>query len=62
MGPKLLKPKKVSYVVYPNLTWNQTRKIISAHKKKRMGILEAAYEVEQIGNDAYHVRMEYFAK
>ena len=62
MEPRLLKPKAVAVRQYRLLTWNETKKVISAHKKKRMGIQEAAYDVEQVGENLYDVRMEYISK
>ncbi len=61
MEPRLLKPKRVGIRQYYDLTWEQVRKVISAHKKKKMGILEAAYEVEP-SEKGYNVRMEYISK
>lgn len=66
MEPRLLKPKKVMIRNYRLLTWDEVRKIISAHKKTKLGIQEAAYEVNEVtepeGTSFYNVRMEYLIK
>lgn len=59
---KLLKPKKVTVRKYSDLTFAEMKRVITAHKKKVMGIIEAAYEVEELENGKYNVWMEYIAK
>jgi hypothetical protein len=65
---ELLKPKKIVVRHFRNLTWAQAMKVARAHKSKKYGILEAAYEVvpaykvEPSVDSKYNVRMEYIAK
>jgi len=59
---ELLKPKKIVVRHFRNLTWAQAMKVARAHKSKKYGLLEAAYEVVPSIRDKYNVRMEYTAK
>ena len=59
---KILKPKKVVVRKYYNLTFLEMKRVITAHKKKKMGILEAAYEVDEIEPGKYNIWMEYISK
>lgn len=58
---KLLNPKVVVRKYY-NLSFSEMKRVITAHKKRKMGILLAAYEVEETEKGQYNVWMEYIAK
>lgn len=60
--PILLKPKKIFIRSYYGVSHASMLKLIRTWKQKKFGLLEAAYDVEEIGKDKYNVRMEYTVK
>lgn len=59
MEATILKPK-VFVRLYKNISYNEMLKVIRARRSsKKYGFLEAAYDVEQLNDKFYNVRMEY---
>lgn len=59
---RLLKPKRIVVRTYNGLSHANMIKVTRAHKVKKYGFLEVAYEVDQVSENLYNVRMEYTAK
>lgn len=62
MEPRLLKRPKIVIRSYLYITREQMLKLLRARKSKKYGFLEVAYEVEELYNGKWNVRMEYIAK
>ena len=62
MEPRLLKRPKIVIRSYLYITRAQMVKLLRARKSKKYGFLVVAYEVEELYNDRWNVRMEYIAK
>lgn len=59
--PRLLSPKKIKIRTYVGLNRTEMLKLIRAHKSKKYGFMEVAYDVEDCGQ-SYNVHMEYTTK
>ena len=62
MAPRLLKRPKIVIRSYLYITRAQMIKLLRARKSKKYGFLKVAYEVEELYNDKWNVRIEYIAK
>lgn len=62
ISARLLKPKRIVVRPYAGLSHAQMIKVIRSHKVKKYRFLEVAYEVDQVSENLYDVRMEYTAK
>ena len=58
----LLKQPKVVVRTFSDITESQMVKLLKARKQKKYGFLDVAYDVVEIDNGKFNVRMEYIAK
>lgn len=61
-SPRLLSPKKITVRTFSGINHTDLLKLLRARKSKKYGILEVAYEVDEVGNGLYNARMEYIVK
>ena len=57
---KLLQPK-VKVVLFEQLTLPMAKKVLALRKQRKYGFKDVAYELEELENGLFNVRMEYIA-